>query len=162
MAEKRQMLEDVCRSAKYRKAAFLTPREYMSRFQDLIQHGPPKPTAAALAQAEQRTRFQLTLLADATRAANARLRDPLRVRFDRGSSMEVDEVARPCSKCSLRVETAFTTASGKCADCRMDLCAACLRAHTTTRHRPVASDESTADNSDGGNSDSDNWDIPVE
>ena len=94
MAEKRQMLHNVRGSAKYaRKTAFLTPREYMSRFQDLIQHGPPKPTAAALAQAEQRTRFELTLLADATRAANARLRGPLRVRF--GSTMDVDCVARP-------------------------------------------------------------------
>ena len=113
----------------------------------------------------------MTLSAAAIREANAQLRDPLRMRFDNGTDMDVDGATRPCANCSLHVDTAYVTAKGRYEVCRLDFCSACMRAHAAMCRRPGASnnvikalapDDSTADSSDGNSSDSDISDISVE
>ena len=95
-----------------RRGAFLSPHEYISRFEGLIRDGPEEPSAAALAQAGQRARFEMALLAAAIRDANAQLKNPIRIRL----AMDVDDgVMRLCAQCSLYMDTAFATARGRCA-----------------------------------------------
>ena len=130
MAQKRQMMFDSSSSAKCKR--FLSPREYLGRFQGLIQHGPGKPSALALARAKTRARFEMALSAAAIREANSHLQDPIRIRYD----MEVDDgdAMRPCAQCSLHVDTAFVKARDRCTVCEQHFCHTCLRRHAAVCH----------------------------
>lgn len=139
------MYDHVCSSAAKKSAkrgAFLSPREYLAKFQGLIQNGPERPSAAAVAQAEARARYEMTLSAAAIREANKQLQDPIRIRL----AMGVDDhgVARTCARCSLYMDTAFVKARGRCTACDQEFCRACLRKHTCRLPGDAITDDSTA------------------
>ena len=162
-------MSDNASSGSAKCARFLSPREYLGRFQGLIQHGPEKPSANALARADARARFEMALSAAAIREANSQLQDPIRIRF----AMDVDDggATRPCAQCSLHVDTAFAKARDRCTLCDHDFCLACLRKHVCRRpgvpsieDAKAAPDDSTAAQSsdDSSSSDADMSDISVE
>ena len=173
MAQKRATTDSGAEHKRF-KTAFLTPREHMSKYQATIRHGPPKPSAAALARAEERARFEKALFTATLLSTNAQLADPIRARYEYGSAMDVGGggVAWPCYHCSLNVETAYVAAAGQCELCHMDLCSTCQRAHAASCCRgarnvvvpkpPASPDDSTVDSSDGINSDGEGSDISVE
>jgi hypothetical protein len=165
------MPDHVCSSAAKRcakRGAFLSPSEYMARFQGLIRNGPEKPSAAAVAEAEAHTRFEMTLSAAAIREANKQLQDPIRLAMDTDDHGPV----RPCSQCSLHMDTAFVKARGRCTQCDQDFCHTCLRQHAALGRCPstastggtkAAADDSTAfESSDESDSEADLSDISVE
>ena len=173
MEKKRPMPGHVCSSAAKRcakRGAFLSPREYLAKFEGLIRNGPERRSAAAVAQAEARVRYEMTLSAAAIREANKQLQDPIRIRL----SMDIDDhgVARPCSRCSLHMDTAFVKATDRCTACDQDFCHTCLRQHAalcrwpgtaSTEGMKAAADDSTAFESSGeSDSEADFSDISVE
>ena len=156
-------MSDNASSGSAKCARFLSPREYLGRFQGLIQHGPEKPSANALAQADARARFEMALSAAAIREANSQLQDPIRIRF----AMDVDDggATRPCAQCSLYVDTAFVKARDRCTLCDQHFCPKCLRKHVCRMPgAKAAADDSTAVESsdDSSSSDTDLSDISVE
>jgi hypothetical protein len=164
MAQNRATTDSGAAPHKQPKTAFLTPWEHMSKYQATIRNGPPKPSAAALARAEERARFEKALFAATLLSTNAQLADPIRARYEYGNAMDVGGgVAWPCYHCSLSVETAYVAAAGQCELCHMDLCSACQRAHASSCRcgapnvvapkAPATPDDSTVDSSDGINAD---------
>ena len=153
-----------------KRGAFLSPREYLAKFEGLIRNGPERRSAAAVAQAEARVRYEMTLSAAAIREANKRLQDPIRIRL----SMDIDDhgVARPCARCSLHRNTAFAKARDRCTQRDQDFCHTCLRQHAalcrwpgtaSTEGMKAAADDSTAfESSDVSDSEADFSDISVE
>ena len=140
-----------------RRTALLSPQEHMAKFLGFITYGPPKPSAAALAQAAQRTSFEMMLSASAIHEANTQLRDPLRIRFDTG--MDVD-VTRPCEV------TAFATAQDRCTLCDRGFCDKRQSEHAALCRQSGAAcardDSTAAESSDPSDSDSNLSDISVE
>ena len=167
------MPDHVCSSAAKRcakRGAFLSPREYLAKFQGLIQNGPERPSAAEVLQAKARVRYEMTLSAAAIREANKQLQDPIRIRL----SMDIDDhgAARPCSRCSLHMDTTFVKARDRCTTCDQDFCHTCLRQHAALCRWPgtasaegmkAAADDSTAfESSDESDSEANFSDISVE
>ena len=165
MEQKKPLPDHVCSSAAKRCAkpgAFLSPREYLSRFEGFIRNGPERRSAAAVTQAEARVRYEMTLSAAAIREANKQLQDPIRIRL----SMDIDDhgMARPCSRCSLHMDTAFVKARGRCTACNQEFCRACLWNHTCRLPGDAITDDSTAvESSDESGSLEGSWsDISVD
>ena len=159
------MYDQACSSAAKKcakRGAFLSPREYLSKFEGLIRNGPERPSAAAASEAEARARFEMTLSAAAIQEANNRLQKPIRIRL----AMGVDDhgAARPCARCSLYMDTAFAKARGRCAACDQEFCRACLRKHTCRLPVDAITDDSTAvESSDESGSLEGSWsDISVD
>ena len=151
------MYDQACSSAAKKcakRGAFLSPREYLSKFEWLIRNGPERPSAAAASEAEARARFEMTLSAAAIQEANNRLQKPIRIRL----AMGVDDhgAARPCARCSLYMDTAFVKARGRCT--------ACLRNDTCRLPGDAITDDSTAvESSDESGSLEGSWsDISVD